>query len=585
MKKHHDDTRDSTEASRFAERDIIALGIAVAALILFVGTGGAVMPQILRSWLGVAEAPSMLLTNAVLLNIALLIFGWRRYKELNLEVIDRRRAEERARELAQTDPLTGCLNRRSGPDAIADICKTAAAEGRDIAVLMVDLDDFKQINDLNGHQMGDRVLTCVVKRIRSLLPADGVIARIGGDEFICALPFDPKAKESVDQFVEALITKVSRPIEHNRCCVEATVSVGIAALGSDALDCETKVEPTSYAGEGEEPRQGDPQSEALIHRADIAMYHAKKRGRNRFFWFEPQMEDELRVRNELETGIRRGITSGEFVPFYEQQVDLETGELLGFEMLARWQSPRFGLVSPEIFIPIAEEIDVISELSETLIRQALNDAKSWDPKLTLSVNVSPLQLRDPWFAQKLLRLLVESGFPAARLEVEITESCLHENIGAVHSIVTSLKNQGISLSLDDFGTGYSSLAQLRNLPFDRLKIDRSFVAELADEGHGSDLVAAIVSLGKGLNLPLTAEGVETDQVRKALQGMGGMKGQGYLYGKPEDAQATLIRLADLGLLASDRADLSDEAMLLSSDEASHQTDKIDLTNAGERKAG
>lgn len=583
MNTQTDKTKGKPRANRSAERDIIALGIAVAALILFVGTGGALMPQIVRSWLGVADAPNMLLTNAVLLNIALLIFGWRRYKELNQEVSVRRDAEERAHELAQTDPLTGCLNRRSGPAAVHDLCATADEQGRDVAVLMVDLDNFKQINDLNGHQMGDRVLTSVVKRIRSLLPADGVIARIGGDEFICALPFDPKAKESVDQFIESLISKVSQPIEHNRFCVEATVSVGVssfseipstiaeASVGRPLDQSEPEHAETPKHAEPEDDNLIERHSEIMIHQADIAMYHAKKRGRNRFFWFEPQMEDELRVRNELETGIRRGIALGEFIPFYEQQVDLETGELVGFEMLARWKSPRFGLVEPEIFIPIAEEIDVISGLSESLIRQALEDAKNWDSKLSLSVNVSPLQLRDPWFAQKLLHLLVESGFPPERLEVEITESCLHENIGAVRSIVTSLKNQGIRLSLDDFGTGYSSLAQLRNLPFDRLKIDRSFVAELTDNGHGADLVAAIVSLGKGLDLPVTAEGVENDQIRKMLQSMGNMKGQGYLYGKPEDAQATLMRLANLNLISS------------ASDEGS--ADPKTASEEGERKTG
>jgi EAL domain-containing protein (putative c-di-GMP-specific phosphodiesterase class I) len=261
------------------------------------------------------------------------------------------------------------------------------------------------------------------------------------------------------------------------------------------------------------------------------------------------MESELRFRAELETGIRRGIPLGEFVPYYEQQIDLETGELVGFEMLARWNSPQFGLVSPEVFIPIAEDLDVIGDLSEGLIRQALQDAKEWDPKLTLSVNISPIQLRDPWFAQKLLRMLIDGGFPPQRFEVEITESCLHENIGAVRTIITSLKNQGIRISLDDFGTGYSSLSQLRSLPFDRLKIDRSFVGELTGEVGGSDLVEAIVSLGRGLSMPVTAEGVETASILAALRQMGQLKGQGYLYGKPEDATATRERLAGLKLLS------------------------------------
>lgn len=236
------------------------------------------------------------------------------------------------------------------------------------------------------------------------------------------------------------------------------------------------------------------------------------------------------------------------MPYYEQQVDLETGKLSGFEMLARWKRPRYGVDSPEIFIPIAEEIDLISELSEGLIGQALEDAKDWDPSLTLSVNISPVQLRDPWFAQKLLHWLVESGFPPARLEIEITESCLHENIGAVRSIVTSLKNQGIRISLDDFGTGYSSLAQLRSLPFDGLKIDHSFAAELAGQGEGKALVEAIVSLGRGLSLPVTAEGIESEEVLGQLQGMGELKGQGYLYGMPEDAASTRNLLAGLDML-------------------------------------
>jgi EAL domain-containing protein (putative c-di-GMP-specific phosphodiesterase class I) len=266
------------------------------------------------------------------------------------------------------------------------------------------------------------------------------------------------------------------------------------------------------------------------------------------------MESELRFRNELETGIRAGIAQGEFVPFYEQQIDLETGDLVGFEMLARWKSPQFGLVSPEIFIPIAEEIDLIADLSEGLIRQALQDAREWDPKLTLSVNISPLQLRDPWFAQKLLKMLIDADFPPTRFEIEITESCLHENLGAVRTIITSLKNQGIRISLDDFGTGYSSLSQLRSLPFDRLKIDRSFVGEISGENPDSGLVEAIVSLGRGLSLPVTAEGVETASILKALQKVGPLKGQGYLYGQPEDADATRTRLAKLSLLAGSVAE-------------------------------
>lgn len=511
-----------------AKRDMLTLGIAVAAIILFVGTGGTIMPQIVRAWMGTGEAPDLLLTNAVLLNIALLIFGWRRYNDLHREVLERRRAEARARELAERDPLTGCLNRRSGPPAIDTLATSAREQQQNVAVLMIDIDNFKQINDLNGHRTGDRVLTTIANRIAEQLPQDGLLVRIGGDEFACAVPFSAHARDRVDSMVDAIIRSVSKPIEDGDARIETTISVGLVHNGGD--------------------NDSNLSADRMIHRADIAMYHAKKRGRNRHFWFEAQMEDELRFRSAMESGIRQGLKQGEFVPYYEQQIDLETGDLVGFEMLARWHSAKYGLVSPEIFIPIAEDIDVIGVLSEGLIRQALQDANEWDPSISLSVNISPVQLRDPWFAQKLLHIIVESGFSPHRLEVEITESCLHENIGAVRSIVSSLKNQGIRISLDDFGTGYSSLSQLRSLPFDRLKIDRSFVTEIASEDVSGELVRAIVSLGKGLSLPVTAEGIENGHVLEKLRGLGEIKGQGYLYGRPEDAATTRLRLAKLGLL-------------------------------------
>jgi EAL domain-containing protein (putative c-di-GMP-specific phosphodiesterase class I) len=207
------------------------------------------------------------------------------------------------------------------------------------------------------------------------------------------------------------------------------------------------------------------------------------------------------------------------------------------------------MVGPDIFIPVAEEIGVISELSEMLIAQALADARSWDPQLTLSVNISPLQLRDPWFAQRLLKMLVESNFPPSRLEIEITETCLHENIGVVRTLIASLKNQGIKVSLDDFGTGYSSLSQLRTLPFDQIKIDRSFVMSMHKNADSATIVDAITALGKGLGLPITAEGIENEEVLEKLRKYGKLKGQGYLYGRPEPASATLKRLEDLDLLA------------------------------------
>jgi predicted signal transduction protein with EAL and GGDEF domain len=361
-------------------------------------------------------------------------------------------------------------------------------------------------------------------RLERLLPAGGICARMGGDEFACAFTFEAGDRARADRLAAEIVAAISSPVIVGDLTIDVTVSVGLASSR----------QPGNAASV--------PDAEMLIHWADIAMYHAKKNGRDRHAWFEPQMESEIRFRNALETGLRRGIGAGEFVPYYEQQIDIQTGKLVGFEMLARWKSPEFGVVSPEMFIPLAEELGVIGELSETLIRKALEDAKGWDPELTLSVNISPIQLRDPWFAQKLLRLLTETGFPPQRFEIEITESCLHENVAVVRSIITSLKNQGVKVSLDDFGTGYSSLAQLRALPFDRLKIDRSFVSELASEGANCELVAAIVSLGRGLGLPIVAEGIENGEALEVLQKLGDLKGQGYHYGKPEDAAATLERL-------------------------------------------
>ena len=571
MSSSNETARDRHGPERLgrAERDIVALGIAVAAVILFVGAGGAGLPQAVGALLGNGANPDAALSSALLLNIALIVFGWRRYTELTREIRERRKAEENARLLAETDALTGLLNRRSFLPASARIVTEVADTHLGVAVLMVDIDNFKQINDIYGHKVGDYVLTETARRISALVPMGGVVARLGGDEFACVIPYERRTPDKLDLLADALNRAVGAPVACEGKSIEVTMSIGIART----IETPNAANPEDCA-------------QLLLHHADIAMYHAKKRGRNGYAWFEPTMESELRFRNELETGIRAGISRGEFVPFYEQQIDLASGDLVGFEMLARWNSPQFGLVSPEIFIPIAEDIGLIGELSENLIRQALQDAKQWDPRLSLSINISPLQLRDPWFSQKLLRMLHESGFPPQRLDIEITESCLHENIGVVRSVVASLKNQGIQISLDDFGTGYSSLAQLRSLPFDRLKIDRSFVTELAHEGANAKIVEAIVSLGRGFELPITAEGIENDQVLTILRQMGQLKGQGYLYGRPENAERTLDRLARASLLAPTAPPSTDEApRLVGSDPAPEQRAGPDSDATGQRATG
>jgi diguanylate cyclase (GGDEF)-like protein len=516
-----------------ANNDLIGLGTATAAIFLFVATGGSVLPDVVDALVNGGNGPDQLLVNALLLNIAVVLFGWRRYRELMREIDEHKRAEEQARVLAEIDPLTGCLNRRSMSGATQRVRERASEAGQAVAFVMIDLDNFKQINDMHGHSTGDRVLVRLVELVRDHLPRNSVLARLGGDEFAFVTPYDPKFPERIDDIVIRLFERIGPSFDLGDQAIEITMSIGVASDANDGSH--------------------DPQVanvDDLMHRADTAMYHAKKQGKNRFFWFEPAMESELRFRNELETGIRRGLANGEFVPFYEQQIDLDTGELVGFEMLARWRSPHLGLVNPDIFIPIAEEIGVISALSEQLVARAFNDAAEWDEDLTLSINVSPVQLRDPWFAQKLLRALVEHRMSPHRLEVEITESCLTDNIGMVRSMITSLRNQGVQISLDDFGTGYSSLEQLRTLPFDRIKIDRRFVGELSDPAAAAPIVDAIVSLGRGLNLPITAEGIEDEQILRTLRAMGPLKGQGYLYGRPESAEEVRERLRAAGRLAT-----------------------------------
>lgn len=515
-----------------AERDVIALGIAIAAIVMFVGIAGPVMSQAVQAMFGNGRGPDNLLTCALLLNIALIIFGWRRYRELTEEVTERRKAETQARLLAETDPLTGCLNRRSIGTSTDSLIANAAQRSEVVSFVMVDLDNFKQINDLNGHATGDAVLRVCAERIRNLLPERALLARLGGDEFACVIPFEARHPEHIDRLATAIIEEIARPIPTPSVHVETSVSLGLTRSDLRHRDNETTND-----------------AHTLLHRADIAMYHAKKLGRNRYFWFETAMESDLRLRGELETGIRQGIPRGEFVPYYERQIDLSSGDIVGFEMLARWNCPERGVVGPDIFIPIAEEIGLISALSESVIAQALRDAKAWDPKLTLSVNISPVQLRDPWFAHKLLKLLVEANFPPERLDIEITESCLHENVTVVRTLISSLRNQGIRVSLDDFGTGYSSLAQLRSLPFDHIKIDRSFVTNLMECPDSETIVKAITSLGEGLGMPVTAEGVETKDVLDRLKGYGRYKAQGYYYGRPQPASETSQMLAEQNLLA------------------------------------
>ena len=519
----HQRPKDGTGAAR----DIVALGVALTALLLFLKISDGYVLQLGRQLAQMGSDNGNIIVGLLLLNVALTIYGWRRYRDAAREVVERTAAEKRASTLASTDPLTGFLNRRSYAQASNDLIAAAAKRRQSVAMLVIDLDSFKTVNDLHGHLTGDNLLRTAAEVITKALPRDAVTARLGGDEFAAAFAFD--APSEADRIADYIVDRLGKPFDLAGVHTHVSASVGVASSGSD---CDSV--------------------ELLTRRADIAMHAAKKLGRGRYAWFDASMQRELEERNAIEVGLRRGIPAGEFVPFFEQQIDLLTGSLHGFEMLARWKHPERGIVGPDEFIGIAEECGLIGDLSLAVMRQAFEVAKTWDPSLTLSVNISPIQLKDPWLAQKITKVLVETGFPAERLEIEITESSLFECLGLAQTIVASLKNQGVKLAIDDFGTGYSSLAHLRALPFDRIKIDRSFISSINDNSDSATIVTAITRLAESLGLAVTAEGIEEEMIEARLRSIGTFKGQGYMFGRPAGAAETAALLTARGLLVAPR---------------------------------
>ncbi|HEX8366037.1 MAG TPA: EAL domain-containing protein [Allosphingosinicella sp.] len=512
-----------------AARDIVALGVALATLLLFLKISDGYVLQLGQQLARLGSNNGNIIVGLLLLNVALTIYGWRRYRDAAREVVERTAAEKRANSLASTDPLTGFLNRRSYTQAANDLIARAARQRQSVAMFVIDIDGFKTVNDLHGHLTGDNLLRTAADVIAKALPRDAVTARLGGDEFAAAFSYDSAAPSEADRVADFIVDRLGKPFDLAGVHTHVSASIGVASSGQD---CDSV--------------------EMLTRRADIAMHAAKKLGRGRYAWFDASMQRELENRNAIEVGLRRGIPAGEFVPYFEQQIDLVTGSLHGFEMLARWEHPERGLVPPAEFIPIAEECGLIGDLSVSVMRQAFETAKGWDPSLTLSVNISPIQLKDPWLAQKITKVLVETGFPAERLEIEITESSLFECLGLAQTIIASLKNQGVKLALDDFGTGYSSLAHLRALPFDRIKIDRSFVASINENSDSATIVTAITRLAESLGLAVTAEGIEDEIIEARLRTIGTFKGQGYKFGRPVPAVEVDGLLTARGLAAAPR---------------------------------
>ena len=414
------------ERAPFWGGDWLSFGIAGAAILLLVVTAGTAVPRAIESFASGASAPDALLVNALLLNIALVLFVMHRYRAVALELSRSREDAARSNELARTDPLTGCLNRRALARPADRLIEAATQARRGVAFFMLDIDQFKLVNDRRGHSAGDALLRACAQRLVEIMPDDAIITRTGGDEFGAMLAYDPNDPETLYALARTVVEECGTPIEHDGCTLHCTVSVGFA--------CD------------EAPRPAADTGERLMNRADIAMYHAKRAGRNRLARFEPTMELALQTRCELEDAMRSGVENDEFEPFYERQIDLATEALTGFEMLARWRSPRMGLILPETFIPLAEELGLIAPISERLMQRAFCEARHWDSRLSLSVNISPLQLRDPWFAKKVLKLLTqERAFrPNGSRSRSPKVACTIIWRRSVRTLIASLRNQGVT---------------------------------------------------------------------------------------------------------------------------------------------
>ena len=424
-------------------------------------------------------------------------------------------AEALAEQTARHDALTGLANRRLFHESLeAALTKCAGANG--FAVIQIDLDRFKPVNDLHGHAAGNAVLCAVADRLHELLPAGSIAARLGGDEFVALVPFCGD-REALTNLIKQMMAAVRRPIPWNHGHVDVDATIGVAFATAD-----------------------DQDPDALLHAADVAMYHGKRAGRGTFRFFHAEMDVALKARARMETDLRAAISRGEIRPFYQPIVALPAQDLVGFEVLARWDSPEHGPVPPDVFIPMAEETGMIGDLSGRVLRQACADAQSWPHHLQMAVNISSEQLRDARFPVMLLGILSESGFAPGRLEVEITESALIKDAAAARAALESLQKFGVRIALDDFGAGCSSLQHLRELRFNKIKIDRSYITNLEQGSERAKLVDAIIQIGGSLSLQTTAEGIEDDANLDWLSGQGCDFGQGYLFGRPmskEDADS------------------------------------------------
>jgi diguanylate cyclase (GGDEF)-like protein len=496
---------------RLASSHVITTCATAAALLLFVALGSRVLPAAMFG--NPLPSSDNTLKVAFLLNIAIILFGWRRSKDLRDALDAFEAAEHLARQNANTDPATGLANRRELMRALDE-----ALEDQDGGVfLVIDLDHFKRVNDLHGHLAGDKVLLRVAEASKKATPANACCARTGGDEFAILLPTCNEAE--AEEIATRILNALAEPVFFEGSQMHVTASIGLARLS----ECDDE--------------------ESALRQSDVALYAAKRAGRNGFAWFDQELEREIADRLKLEEDIRKGIRTGEFLPFFQPLVDLTSRQIIGFEALARWRSPNRGLLEAEAFIEAAERTGLIGPLTLSILEQALKEAREWPGHLKLAVNISPVQFRDAMLAEHILKLLSSAGFPASRLEIEITEGSLLEDRDQVLTIIRSLKNVGVSISLDDFGTGYASLAQVNRLPLDRIKIDKSFITTIVKSEQTAAIVSTIAGLGHNLDVPITAEGVESEQIRNALADFGCSEAQGWLFGRAISAEAVRNFLA------------------------------------------
>jgi diguanylate cyclase (GGDEF)-like protein len=423
------------------------------------------------------------------------------------DITEQRQSEVKIEYMAHHDALTDLANRVLLNDRL-EHALSRVQHSEMVAVHHLDLDQFKAVNDTFGHPCGDKLLRTVAERLRALVGEADTIARMGGDEFVIvqATIADPADATSLAQGV---IEALSEPYDIDGQQAVIGVSIGIS------------VGP----GDGSNP-------DKLLRNADLALYRAKSDGRGTFRFFEPVMDLQMQTRRVLEQDLRKALPSGEFELYYQPVVNLASKEISGFEALIRWNHPSKGMISPADFIPLAEEIGFIVPMGEWVIRQACATAAQWPDNLHVAVNISAIQFRSPGLMQVIVSALAASGLAPTRLEIEITESVLLHNKEATLAVLHQLRALGIRIAMDDFGTGYSSLTYLQSFPFDKIKIDRSFVKNITENSSSLNIVRAVAALANGMGMTATAEGVETAEQLHSIASEGCTEMQGFLFSRP-----------------------------------------------------